>query len=419
MRIGFSEYWGVAKKKNMALLSAATMVSRFGDQFTLLALLELIEKLNPGSFGIFGNSALFNTTPPILFGIIAGVLIDRWSKKTTVLVADAARALLVLAIPILVALTGSIWSCFGIIFLISTFTLLFNAARMTIIPMVVDKDKLLQGNSISTAMLRVGMIAGAVAGWFVIKYHGWELAIYIDAATYGLSFLLILFMSLGEKKRESTTQVIDQAKDKFKKTLSDTWQGIKTMSSNRMMVFVVISLFVMFSISAVAYSVIIPVIQQTLNMGTEGVVEMGAIAAIGMLLGSVLVGLVGKGIDRRYFIVGGYLLIGISFGVGVLFINIWVMRALMMVAGLVFGVIGVAHDTILHNKVPADIRGRVFSNKELINSVPFLIIAFVGGHLADILSYQAVLLGTGGIISAFSLVWLGFLIREKSRDNKP
>ena len=178
-------------------------VSFIGDYFNWLAIPILVERMT-GSALMVGLSVISNALPALFLGPVAGVFVDRWDRKRTMIVADVLRALLVLAC-LTVQTADQVWVYYVVGFMMSCVSRFFFPAQNAVLPLVVsDEDDLLAANGLMQIVQTVGLLAGpALAGvsielWgeqagFVtsrlskIAMIGWGLVL-IGAAFSGIGF---------------------------------------------------------------------------------------------------------------------------------------------------------------------------------------------------------------------------------------
>jgi MFS family permease len=174
---------------NFRALWAGQLISIFGDRFTYLALLALIvehaaDPRNPARE--LSLIPLISFLPAILFAPWFGALVDSWNTRATLILSDAARGFIVLAI-IPAAHAGGLPAAFALVFLLYVANAFFLPARSAILPDLVPPEQLVAANALATLAGILGTIAGSLAaGWFVER-AGWRLGFAADAATYFVS----------------------------------------------------------------------------------------------------------------------------------------------------------------------------------------------------------------------------------------
>src|SRR5882672_8892300 len=99
----------------------AQLISQFGDRVHQMALVGLIAMRNPGSAFELAKLLAFTIIPVFLIGPIAGVYVDRWSRRSTLFICDFIRGLLVLSIAFYFMNLPSIIPLYGMVFCIFAF----------------------------------------------------------------------------------------------------------------------------------------------------------------------------------------------------------------------------------------------------------------------------------------------------------
>ena len=179
------------------------LVSIFGDRFTYLALLALVverasDPKNPAPELAWIPIASF--LPAILFGPWIGALVDTWNTRTTLLVSDALRGILVLAIIPAVEWHG-LPAAFALVFLLYLVNAFFLPARSAILPDLVPHDSLVEANSLATLAGILATIAGSFLAGALIERSGWRIGFVLDAATYFVSVGALAFIRVVPRVR--------------------------------------------------------------------------------------------------------------------------------------------------------------------------------------------------------------------------
>jgi MFS transporter, DHA3 family, macrolide efflux protein len=174
--------------RDFRLVWSAQATSYFGDGLTSLALLILTQRLT-GSVTAVATTAI--ALPQLLFGLTAGVYIDRWNRKTVMVVSDLVRGVLVLGF-VMVHDTDLMWLLYTLAFLQASVGTFFTPARMAFVPAIVGRDHLLAANSMAETTQVVGMLLGtAVAGVLAGAGDLLWMAFVIDAATFVASAAIV------------------------------------------------------------------------------------------------------------------------------------------------------------------------------------------------------------------------------------
>jgi MFS family permease len=176
----------------LALLSAE-IISSLGSQMTFLALPWFV-LTTTGSTTKMGLVLAVELLPMALLGIPSGTVVARLGALKTMLACDLARVPLMASIPLLYS-AGDL--TFGLllvlVFLLGTFIAPYVSAQRLVLPELVGEDPptLAQANSALDAGIRLTMLLGPLTAGVLIAWVGATNVLYIDAATYAVSFILL------------------------------------------------------------------------------------------------------------------------------------------------------------------------------------------------------------------------------------
>jgi MFS family permease len=157
------------------------------------------------------------TAPVVLFGPVAGAMVDRWDKRRTMLACDLARTGLVAAIPWLFLTTGHLWVVYVVAFFVFLLGIFFNAAKMAMIPDLVERHELLAANAALTSVGRIATVVGIIGGGVLISWPIWQrlgwsdyaAGFYLDAGSFALSVLTL--GAIGAVSRHTTPKPLTAA----------------------------------------------------------------------------------------------------------------------------------------------------------------------------------------------------------------
>lgn len=129
--------------------------------------------------------------PYLLFGLVAGVLIDRVRRRPLLIATDLMRAALLATIP-LAAWIGSfsLAQLLVVVFLVGACTLIFDAAHQAYLPTLIEKHWLLDANAKHESTSAASEVVGPPIGGLLVQGLGAPIAILCDAVSYGVSALL-------------------------------------------------------------------------------------------------------------------------------------------------------------------------------------------------------------------------------------
>ncbi|HVA86590.1 MAG TPA: MFS transporter [Candidatus Saccharimonadales bacterium] len=190
---------GLLREPDFAKLWTAETISQFGTQVSLLAIpLVAISILQASAFEV----ALLGTIeflPFLLFTLPAGAWVDRLPRRPILIVGDLGRAVSLTSIPIAYALGGlTIWQLYVVGFVNGVLTVFFDVAYQSYVPAIVDRDRLVEGNSKLEVSRAVAQISGPPVAGGLIGVITAPMAIIADA----LSFLGSAFFVFRIRRAE-------------------------------------------------------------------------------------------------------------------------------------------------------------------------------------------------------------------------
>lgn len=418
----------VLRKPRFTFLVVGQTISQLGDKLHHMALIALVgagSSTNTGGFELAKLSVVF-TAPVILFGPLAGALVDRLDKRATMIACDALRAVLVAAIPWLFLTTGHLWPVYVVAFLVFLLGVFFNAAKMALIPELVPHAELLPANAALTFIGRFATVIGIVGGGVIIGlgvWHrfGWSdyaAGFYLDAASYFISVVTLLGIVISSRGRLIAAEApAGDLQAPVKRTLGslvgDVVRTLGVIGRDRTMRFVFGSLVALSLFASTVYVAMTYSVQTVMGRGTRGVGYLGGILGAGMIVGSLVVGTIGHRWDKRRTILIGNSVIGFLMIVGGTFFSFAVFAPVALLGGGLLAAVMVSQDTMLHENAPSDARALIFSTKDLILGGVFMLSALAVGGTIYLLGrlgvtdpYRWTLSGVGLVIVASGVTGL-------------
>jgi MFS family permease len=188
------------RQRNFAALWWGQLISILGERLTYLALVGLLAD-HTGHFSDAGSSWLLSVlanvmlAPVLLLAPFTGAWVDRWNLRRVLIVSDILRAAVVLSIPALYAWSNGVAPVFVMVFVLFTCNVFFLPAKSAITPEIVPQAQLLAANALLTVAGIVATALGALSGGWVVDHWGWGAALHINAATYLVSVVALAFIS--------------------------------------------------------------------------------------------------------------------------------------------------------------------------------------------------------------------------------
>ncbi|MDP3804709.1 MAG: MFS transporter [Candidatus Omnitrophota bacterium] len=404
----------VLKNRNFMFLWLGQVISNFGDRLNQMALVALVYQRNPGSEIALAKLISFTIIPVFIIGPIAGAWVDRLNRRNIMIISDVLRGALVLSIPLFIKF-NQILPVYLVIFIVFSISRFFIPSKMAIIPEIVSKEKLLVANTLNDATHMIGNVVGfVVAGIIVnIAYIGAIGGFYIDSATFFISAALIALMTQREFIRgvRSDLQTTGHALKSSLKTVSifsEIREGLKFIVRYSNMRFVIYVFFLLMAGLGTISCVIIVYIQRAFGTSTRDLGFLGMFLVGGLLAGSVLYGKLGQNVDRRKAINLSFITTGIFIILFALFVsrypNLLLAGAISALLGMAVSPIMVSTNTLIHETIPDEIRGRVFSSLEAVIHLAFLVFMFVAAFAAKFVDRFWILIAAGTVFGLCGLI---------------
>ncbi|MFA5069271.1 MAG: MFS transporter [Candidatus Omnitrophota bacterium] len=398
----------ILREPDFLFLWLGQIISQFGDKLIMMALVGLVSNKTPGSAYEMAKLFSFVVIPVFLIGPIAGVYSDRWSRKWTMIISDCVRGLLVMAIAaywILVPSLKPLFPVYILVFLIFTVTRFFIPAKMAIVPELLTEDKILKGNSL---LHITGMIASAIGfgmGGIMISSPliGVKGGLLIDAATFFLSAALLTFVSGSGRlfigKKVSLRLGKNAGKPLRQSVFGDIKYGIKHIIDQPRMHLVAGLLFILASGVGASQVVLIVFIQDSLASVTRDLGLLIMFFGIGLFAGAIVYGKLGDKLPRIKVVLLSLLLGGVFLLQFLVLLRMFSNFTLAAVITFFFGAaispIIISSNTMVHELIPEDAHGRVFSSLEAVVHLAYLIFMFVSAILAEAIGTFNILLIVG------------------------
>jgi MFS family permease len=218
------------RNRSVAALLAAEVISSIGTQMTWLALPWFV-LITTGSPQQMTYVIVAEIVPLAVFGFFGGLISDRLGRRRTMLVSDLARVPLMAAIPTLHAVDAlPFWALLALVAATGAFIAPYLAVQRSIVPDLVGEDQttLARTTAVFQAAQRITIFLGPPLAGVLISIIGTAQLLYVDAATYLVSFVLVgLFVRIprhvAAKDEESPGGVLSGARFVLRDRLLRAW----------------------------------------------------------------------------------------------------------------------------------------------------------------------------------------------------
>jgi DHA3 family macrolide efflux protein-like MFS transporter len=403
-------FFTVLKHSGFRNLWLGQIVSQIGDYFAFLALTVVVSgfssDLQQTTLQVTGLMISF-TLPRLLFGLLAGVFVDRWDRRRTMLVSDILRAgITLLMIPAFLA--SNLFAIYALAFVMSTVATLFNPAKGALIPNLVPTEQLLAANSLSQTSQTLAILIGPALAGFTLKTAGtgneW-VAFIVDSVSFAVSALAIWLIRIPEhlSQPQPTDQPDKSAIRNPQSAIGRVWQellvGLKALFLNRTMAtLTAIFTITMLGIGAINVLWVIYLKTRFGFDGTELAWRFGltdVAFAVGMILASVAAGNFLARLAPKWFIVFSLIGIGIGLAVFVLISDYWVFLVANVLLGVFVAPIETGVGTLMQIVVPNNQLGRVGGGFATVSDSATIVSMGAAGAVGSLLGIPMVFVIAG------------------------
>lgn len=396
----------VLKNRNFLGLWLSQLVSKIGDNFAVVAALVLINELaaRPGFAVVVVATAM---TIPQLFALASGVLIDRFSRKAIMIVADLLRAGIILLV-LLVRTPDRLFILYLAAFALMAAGAVYTAARNASLPNLVPEEDLLTANALIQATELISLIFGAALATLVISLTSMYTAFVADAATFVVSALFLVTIQIPRARPAATSTA---PRGEFGRFWHEFVDGVRYISGNRpLLLLMAITTMATLGLSATIL-LAAAYFRQLLGISPEYLGLLQATEGLGMALGAVLISVYASWARSRQIVSAAMILLGF----GILIFALAPVYWLVLVGALIVGLCVVSARTTLaamtQALVPDTQRGRVESAMVTVIGIGTMGSLIFAGLLADVLGPERVFVITGIVVLAAGVASI-FALRE-------
>ena len=388
----------------------AQAVSLFGDRLNNFSLVALVNRFsNDPSLQLSGIYAAMYL-PVFILAPVAGVIVDRLSKRWVLAATDLARGLLVLLIPAAFMATGSFVPVMAVVFLISVGNLFFLPAKSGLLPEIVPPEKLVKVNSILWIAGIAGVIGGFLGGGLIFDYFSWAACFYLDGATYIFSALLLAVIAMRLPRRsEEPAGAAGTPKETARKGFwHSAVEGLTEIRSNpSLRAPLGVQSLIFFGAGGFSVLAIVFIREASEPGSSMGLAASGLSAGAGMAAGSWLAHRLGRKAGRRARSIL-FLLFAPSTAAVAFSSSLIPLCSGMFTAGLAATPLFIISESQLQERISSDLRGRVFSLREVITRSLFLASSFLMSFLGRAAGKGTVLLLLGFFLAICGMIWVRF-----------
>jgi MFS family permease len=376
----------------------ASLISYVGDTFGIMALFILVNHVTQSTVALATVGVV--QTIPLLFALVAGVLVDRWRYRPVLLAADLVRAAL-LPLYLLFQSSEDLWIVLVVTLCVSIASRFFFPAGQALRRALLRPEEYAVAASLWQATFGMSYVVGPALAGLVISAFGSDVrtgvsvAFLLDALSFALSALLI-FVLVREK-----AQAVDSARQQQDRprAWADLREGWEVMWRSKALRGVVVLYGVgLLGVGAV-FVLTVPYVQRAFNGGPLEIGLLEASQALGLAVGATAVGTV---LARKLppgrlmlwvSLLGGSAVIGLGLApvyAGAL--------AVMCVAGMAAGAVESAGAVVTLHEIPQRHQGKGNASINTLLNASYLTSIALSGVGGEFLGIRGTFVA-GGLVA--------------------
>lgn len=382
------------RRRNYGLLWLAQLTSMIGDWAMFAALPFYVYEMT-GSVMATGAMFMIQIVPPLAIGSVAGVFVDRWDRRWTMIGASLFRGA-VLVILLGVRSAEFVWLVYLAGFLESAASQFFGPANNALLPTLVEEDQLITANSLDSMGENASRMIGPALGGVLLASIGIRGVILFDIGTYLLAAMLMFFI------RSPASRVSAEADDgSAGGALLTFWgefaAGIKLVTRRPALS----RIFIVLGIAALGDSIltvlIVAFFQDVVGVGSTEFGLVLTMRGLAGILGAIVMGAIGRKFKPEALISFGL----IGSGVALVAMVVWPVYIISLIIIILLSVPLMAwlisSQTWIQTRAPGDYLGRIFGVYGTLSALLMLIGMMFASGLGEILGISTTLYFGGGI----------------------
>lgn len=404
----------VLANRRFLSLWLAQLITQIGGNMVLYGLTVLV----------FSETRLISATslliltflvPGVLFGAVAGVLVDRFDRRKILILTNLARGISFLA---MVLVSANVLAVYALNIVVSTVTTFFAPAEAAMIPELVRRDQLLQANTLFMVTLNGSIALGfALGGPILVSLAGPPALIAIVGGLYLLAAAATVTLPASPARRKASRHpraAISGTGTVLAQTFSQLREGLDYIRANPGIRWSLAYLAVAASLIGVLGALGPSFATSVLGLAPSDFVVVVLPLGLGVMVGVLALNLYGQYFPRRRIIEGGLLTLAATLAViavagpasrlltratvsaapslGPLISVLAIVILAAMIAGIAYAFVSIPSQTQLQEELPPEVRGRVFGVLNTLVSIASFLPIIVVGPLADLAGTAIVML---------------------------
>ncbi len=414
--------------RNFRNLLAGQFISELGNWFNFIAglgLVRLVSDASPTAAGLFFVARLL---PFALMSPIAGTFVDRFSRRTVMIVTDLARSVIALSF-LLVTSPENLWIAYIATVLLHTFGAFFDGAKNAAAPNLAGKEGLLAATALLFSTRFLLMAVGSALGGWAAAIFGYKIAFIINAASFLISAFSIWLIPEDATRDEATAERMQSFRRRGTPTTppkqgvelkvrESFWSELKegfayTLGNHFALTILIMN--VIWATGGGAINVIFERIGGVHFAATEGwnpdiaVAMLWTATGLGLTTGMLIAHRTSIYLDRknrnRGFIGWTLIVHGVLFSAAAFMPKLWMFAVFVFVSRAIVGVEYAVQETMFQRSLPDYIRGRISTLDRGAELTVFGLMSYAASEMMFYITPQTLTVISGILSAGGGIVW--------------
>lgn len=397
-------------KKKFIIIWSGQLFSILSSSIAQFAIVLWIS-LETGSAEVLSLATIAALLPQIVLGPFAGVYVDRWNRKWTMILADSFVAFCSALIALLFYLdVVELWHIYILIMLRSVGSAFHSPAMKSSIPLLAPESELTRIASVNQTIQAICNICGPVMGAALILNTNMSVVMMLDVAGAIIACTTLLFVIIPNPK--------EQEREKGN-VFKDMKEGFLIIKNNKGLSWVMIT-EVLITFCVMPIVALLPLMTLKNFSGTPYEVSLiELLFGLGTLIGGIMLGVWNPRIRKVIMINVSYITLGVSFAVsGLLPPSAFIFyAAITVVQGIVIPFYSGPFTALLQVQIAPSFLGRAFSLFDSISLLPSVLGLLATGFFADTVGIANIFVICGGatVIIGVSALFIPSIMNLEKR----
>ena len=345
-QLGMKEVFAIGPFRRLAI---AQLVSTFGDFLAMFAMIGIVSFHLHGTPAQVAGIMIAFMLPMAFVSPAAGVFVDRWNVKPTMISSDLIRGSLIL---ILIA-SSTLWSIYGVMIALSIVSSFFIPSQTIGLRSLVPPHGLMAANAANMQIMQLTQIVTPGIAALLVRYLGETSCFWIDAASFVFSAAMVSSIPIGRS--------VPVAPKALATVFADLREGMRYIFTHATLGFIILSMSAgMFAIRC--FSALIAVyVRDILHASTELFGGISMLVGVGMIVGTQWITRKAKALSREHLMMSGLFVVASGILLLALFGNVPVTVIATLIMGFGVALVVICAQTLMQGQTPLDMLGRVTS----------------------------------------------------------